>query len=391
MLPLQGIKVIEFCQVAAGPFCGMLLADMGAEVIKVEHPSNGDSLRHWPPLNQGFSENFASVNRNKRSVTLDLKNPADVEKAVALAMSADVVIENNRPGVMARLGLDFKSLHARKPSLIYCSISAYGQSGPRSQEGGFDLTMQAMSGIMSVTGEAGGAPVKCGVPVSDFAAGLYGAFAVASVLNKVRRGEPGEHIDVSMLGASLGIAALQTSEYFGNGTDPAKLGSAHPRNAPYQAFKAGDGYFAMAAGNDNLWRIACNEIGRNDLLDDPRFGSTVLRARNQVALKEILEAEFQRFSCADLIRRLSSAGVPCTPINTYSQVLADPQVVAMNWVQEIELPNGARTKTFASPLRLSGKGLPIYRSPPALGADNAAVLGELATAAPGVARKGSAA
>jgi crotonobetainyl-CoA:carnitine CoA-transferase CaiB-like acyl-CoA transferase len=377
MLPLQNIKVIEFCQVAAGPFCGMLLADMGADVIKVEPPGTGDSLRHWPPLNQGFSENFVSLNRNKRSIALNLKDAEDLAKAKALVLSADVLIENNRPGVMARLGLDYDSLRAEKPSLIYCSISAYGQSGPRSQEGGFDLTMQAMSGIMSVTGEPGGAPVKCGVPLSDFSAGLYAAFAISSVLNKVRCGEPGEHIDISMLGASLGIAALQTSEFFGKGTDPVKLGSAHPRNAPYQAFKAGDGYFAMAAGNDNLWRLACNAIQRTDLLEDPRFQSTVLRAANQAALKEILEAEFARFPCAELIARFSGAGVPCTPINTYSQVLADPQVAAMGWVQDIDLPNGARTRTFVSPVRLTGKGLPVYRNPPALGADGAEVLDEL--------------
>jgi crotonobetainyl-CoA:carnitine CoA-transferase CaiB-like acyl-CoA transferase len=379
MLPLQGIKVIEFCQVAAGPFCGMLLADMGADVIKVEHPEGGDSLRQWPPLNHGFSENFASLNRNKRSIALNLKTDEDLGKAKALVLSADVIIENNRPGVMARLGLDYQSLRAVKSSLIYCSISAYGQSGPRSQEGGFDLTMQAMSGIMSVTGEPGGAPVKCGVPLSDFSAGLYAAFAISAVLNKVRSGQPGEHIDVSMLGASLGIAALQTSEFFGKGTDPVMLGSAHPRNAPYQAFQAKDGYFAMAAGNDNLWRITCNQINRTDLMEDARFKTTALRATNQTALKEILEAEFAHYPCAELIERFAGAGVPCTPINSYSQVLVDPQVTSMGWVQEINLPTGGRTKTFASPLRLTGKGLPIYRNPPALGANSEEVLGELKT------------
>ncbi|MDB5825166.1 MAG: carnitine dehydratase [Herminiimonas sp.] len=388
MLPLQDVKVIEFCQVAAGPFCSMLLADMGADVIKVEHPKGGDSLRQWPPLNGGYSENFASLNRNKRSVTLDLKNSEDVAKALALILSADVVIENNRPGVMARLGLDYASLRERKPSLIYCSISAYGQSGPRSQEGGFDLTMQAMSGIMSVTGEPGGPPVKCGVPISDFSAGLYGAFAIASLLNNVRRGAPGEHIDVSMLGASLGVAALQTSEYFGNHTDPAKLGSAHPRNAPYQAFKAKDGYFAMAAGNDNLWRLTCAQIDRPDLLEDARFTSTSLRAANQHELKEILETEFGHFSCNELIGRFAGAGIPCTPINTYSEVLADPQVEAMNWVRTISLPGGTTTRTFASALRLSGKGLPIYRNPPALGEHSEEVFSLLASTHADVDKRG---
>ena len=261
MLPLTGIRAIEFCNVAAGPFCAMLLADMGADVVKVENPQGGDSMRQWPPLTAGYSENFASLNRNKRSVTLDLKNPADRERARNLILGADVVLENNRPGVMDRLGLGYRSFAAEKPSLVYCSISAFGQEGPRAGEGGFDLTMQAMAGVMSVTGEPDGAPVKCGVPLSDFCAGLYGAYAIAAVLRRVQQGGAGEHIDVSMLGTSLAVAALQTSEYFGSGRDPAKLGSAHPRNAPYQAFKAKDGYFAMAAGNDSLWKAACDVAG----------------------------------------------------------------------------------------------------------------------------------
>lgn len=384
MLPLSGIRVIEFCNVAAGPYCGMLLADMGADVIKVEHPQGGDTLRQWPPINNGYSENFASLNRNKRSVTLDLKDGDDRRRARELILSAQVVIENNRPGVMQRLGLDYASFKAEKPSLIYCSISAYGQEGPRAAEGGFDLTMQAMSGIMSVTGEADGAPVKCGVPLSDFATGLYGAFAIASLVNRVNAGGEGGHIDASMLGSSLGIAALQTSEYFGNRRDPVKLGSAHPRNAPYQAFKAKDGYFAMAAGNEKLWRSACDAIGRLDLLDDPRFASTALRAQHQTALKELLEAEFAHHDCTALLARFAEAGVPCTPINTYSQVLGDPQVEHMQWVQHIALPGGSRTRTFASPIRISGEGLPITRSPPALGEHTAEVLAELDAARPTV-------
>jgi crotonobetainyl-CoA:carnitine CoA-transferase CaiB-like acyl-CoA transferase len=377
MLPLQGVRVVEFCNVAAGPFCGMLLADMGADVIKVENPQGGDSLRQWPPLNGGYSENFASLNRNKRSVTLDLKNPDDKARARALALSADVVIENNRPGVMDRLGLGYASFKAQKPSLVYCSISAFGQEGPRAAEGGFDLTMQAMSGVMSVTGEAGGAPVKCGVPLSDFCAGLYAAYAIAAVLRRVQQGGTGEHIDCSMLGASLAVAALQTSEYFGTGRDPQKLGSAHPRNAPYQAFKAKDGYFAMAAGNDSLWRAACGAIGREDLAADPRFGSTSLRAANQVALKQILEQDFARSSAAELLAKFRGAGVPCAPINTYSSALADEQVKHMGWVQDITLPSGARTRTFASPLRFSGKGFPILLNPPGLGEHNDEVFGAL--------------
>lgn len=381
MLPLKGVRVIEFCNVAAGPFCGMLLADMGADVVKVENPQGGDTMRQWPPLTGGYSENFASLNRNKRSVTLDLKNPADKARARELVRTADVLIENNRPGVMDRLGLGYASFISEKPSLVYCSISAFGQEGPRAEEGGFDLTMQAMAGVMSVTGEPDGAPVKCGVPLSDFCSGLYAAYAIAAVLRRVQLGGAGEHIDVSMLGSSLAVAALQTSEFFGTGRDPAKLGSAHPRNAPYQAFRAKDGYFAMAAGNDGLWQAACNAIGRASLAADPRFASTTLRAQHQEELKRILEAEFAHHTAEELLGAFRAAGVPCAPINTYSQALDDEQVRHMEWVQEITLPGGARTRTFASPLRFSGHGFPITRNPPALGEHNAQVFGDAREAA----------
>lgn len=376
-LALDGVRVIEICNVAAGPFCGMLLADMGADVIKVEHPEGGDTLRAWPPLSNGFSENFASLNRNKRSVTLDLKLPSDLDLARALMSEADVVIENNRPGVMTRLGLGYEALKERNPRLLYCSISAYGQTGPRSHEGGFDLTMQAMSGIMSVTGEEGGAPVKCGVPLADFAAGLYAAFTIAAELRQVQRTGAGTHIDISMLGATLGIAALQTSEYFGSGRDPVKMGSAHPRNAPYQVFRCRDGHFGMAAGNNALWASVCRVVGHPEWLDDKRFGTTTDRARNQVALRDMLEAEFSAGDASEWLGRFREAGVPCAPINRYSDVLADPQVAHMGWVQPLTLPNGIQTRTFASPIRRSGQGLPIRRAPPALGEHKAEILREL--------------
>ena len=271
ILPLKGVRVLELCNVAAGPFCRLLLADMGADVIKIENPSGGDTLRTWPPITDGFSENFASLNRNKRSITLDLKSPEDIAQLHELVRTADVLIENNRPGVRKRLGLDYDALKAVNSRLLYCSISAYGQTGPRASEGGFDLTIQAMSGIMSVTGEDGGAPVKCGVPLSDFAAGLYAAYSVAASLRHVQQTGEGAHLDVPMLGTSLAIAALQTSEYFGSGRDPGKLGSAHPRNAPYQAFRCSDGYFAMAAGNNALWKSVCDVVVMPELLDDDRL------------------------------------------------------------------------------------------------------------------------
>lgn len=376
-LALEGVRVIELCNVAAGPFCGMLLADMGADVIKVENPAGGDTLRSWPPISEGFSENFASLNRNKRSVTLDLKNPDDVEKFRLLVRTADVLIENNRPGVMKRLGVGFDTLKSINPRLVMASISAYGQTGPRAREGGFDLTVQAMSGIMSITGEPGRPPVKCGVPLADFSAGLYAAYSVVCALREVERSGQGTHIDVPMLGATLGIAALQTSEFFGSGKDPVPLGSAHPRNAPYQAFQCKDGYFGMAAGNNALWLSVCRVVDMPALAQDPRFETTSLRAANQDALRELLEEKFLKEAAEVWLGRFREAGVPCAPINSYSEVLADEQVEHMQWVQPIELPNGVKTRTFASPVRFDGEAAPIRRRPPALGEHNDEVFSGL--------------
>lgn len=396
MLPLSEFKVIEFCHVAAGPFCGMLLADMGADLIKVE-PPQGDTLRQWPPLTGGFSENFASLNRNKRSVALDLKTPEDLAVARALIGSADAVIENNRAGVMERLGLGYEALKEAYPALVYCSISAFGQSGPRSGEGGFDVTVQAWSGIMSVTGEAGGGPVKCGVPVSDFTAGLYAAFATAAMLHRARTTGEGGYVDISMLGASLAIGALQTSEYFGTGRDPRKLGSAHPRNAPYQAFACQDGHVVIAAGTDKLWRDAARVMGLDDAVDDPRFASTALRAQNQKALALLVEERLAAFPRARILAELAEVGVPCAPIAAYSEALADRQVVHAGWVEQMELPGGARTRTFGTPVSINGTREKVRKPAPALGAHTAEVLAELKARdgqgtppAPATAQRGSA-
>jgi crotonobetainyl-CoA:carnitine CoA-transferase CaiB-like acyl-CoA transferase len=371
-LPLAGVRVLEFCQVAAGPFCGMLLADQGAEVIKVES-AGGDSMRQWPPFNNGYSENFASVNRSKKSIVLDLKDPADLAVARSLVETSDVLLENNRPGVMKRLGLDYETLRAIRPSLVYCSISAFGQTGPRASEGGFDLTIQGMAGVMDVTGEPGHAPVKCGVPISDFSAGLYAAFSIATALLDARSTGRGTHVDVSMMGSTLGVSALQTSQFFGTGKDPVRMGSAHPRNAPYQAFAASDGYFVMAAGNDKLWQSVCHIVGLPELISDPMFLTQLDRAANQVALKDLLEKEFTRGSVADWTRRFSAAGIPCGPINSISQALDDVQVHHAGWVHELDLPGGGRTRTFGPPVRFSGKPAPTLGPPPALDEHGAAI------------------
>lgn len=380
MLPLQGIRVVEFCQVLAGPFAGCLLADMGADVIKVESPE-GDLMRQWPPILDGYSQYFASVNRNKRSVALDLKSEEGRAAARQLALTADILLENFRPGTMAKFGLDYENLSAVRPPLVYCSVSAFGQSGPRAKEGGFDMTVQAMSGVMSVTGDKDGRPAKCGIPIADFSAGLYAAFSAAAALHKARSTGQGDYVDISMLGSMLGIANLQTSELFGTGRDPVRLGSAHPMNAPYAAFCCRDGYFALAAGTNKLWEAACEAIDRPDLTKDERFSSPSLRAKHQDALRELLEAEFVKYDASDLLGRMNVRGVPCGPLYNYSQVLADPQVAHMQWVENMTLPNGVSTRTVISPQQVSGQRLGLRRAPPALGEHTREVLREIGVSA----------
>jgi len=371
--PLAGVQVIEFCHVAAGPYCGMLLADFGATVTKIESP-DGDPMRQWPPLTDGFSENFASVNRGKRSVVLDLKDPAQRDIARDLVLQADVLVENNRPGAMQRLGLGWDWFGPRKPSLVYCAISAYGQDGPRGGEGGFDLTIQASAGVMSVTGEPDGAPVKAGVPLVDFAAGLYAAYSIAAMLNRVRQGGPGGQLDIPMFATTIAVSALQTSEYFGTSRNPRKLGSAHPRNAPYQAYRAADGWFAVAAGNNKLWQQVCRLTPAPELLDDARFATPTLRAANQDALRVLLEARFVLQGVGHWLDLFGPAGVPCAPINGYSEALADPQAAHLQLVQPMTLPNGRQTRTVACPVRIDGQVVPVDTRPPALGEHTRDVL-----------------
>jgi succinate---hydroxymethylglutarate CoA-transferase len=377
--PLAGLKVLEFGQIAAGPFAGSLLADLGADVVKIERPDGGDDMRRWPPLNEGprgerYSENFASINRNKRSITVDLKVTAQVDRLKALCGKADVVIENYRPGVLGRLGLGYEALRRASPRIVYCSISGFGHSGPYATRGAFDATMQGISGVMSVTGEPDGPPVKCGVPLGDFGAGLYAAFCIASAILRARETGEGAFVDCSMLGGLLGMAALQTSEYFGTGKAPKRLGSAHPRAAPYQGFQASDAPFMIAAGNDKLWLSVCDVVGLQDLKADPRFATSALRAANQKALEAILQREFAKRSKSEWLEEFDRHGVPCAPINNYAEVLDDAHVRETRLVREMTLPNGRKTRTIAFPMTISGSEFSVYRNPPLLGEHNEEVF-----------------
>lgn len=373
---LAGLRVLEFGQIAAGPFAGSLLADLGADVVKIERPDGGDDMRRWPPLSDGYSENFASINRNKRSIAIDLKDATQVGRLKRLCGRADAIIENYRPGVLERLGLGYEALRAASPRLVYCSINGYGHAGPYAAKGAFDATIQGMSGVMSVTGEPDGPPVKCGVPLGDFGAGLYGAFCITAAILRARETGEGAFIDCSMLGGLLGMAALQTSEYFGTGAAPRRLGSAHPRAAPYQGFQASDAPFMIAAGTDRLWLAVCDAIGLLQLKSDPRFETNALRAKNQKLLEPILQREFSKRSKSEWLAELDRRGVPCAPINTYAEILDDPHVRATRLVRDLTLPNGRKTSTVAFPMKISGYEFSVYRDPPLLGEHNAEVFAE---------------
>jgi succinate--hydroxymethylglutarate CoA-transferase len=374
MRPLEGVRVVELAHVAAGPFAGMLLADLGADVVKVEPPA-GDQMRGWPPFavdagsGERFSHNFASVNRNKRSVVADLKDPDDLARVRELVAVADVVVENYRPGVLDRLGLGYATVSDGHPGLVYCSISGYGLTSPYVHDGAFDVVIQGMSGLMSVTGDAGGGPVKSGVPVGDFAAGLYAAYTVAALLSQVARTGESVRVDVPMLDCLLGISALQTSEYWGSGREPQRLGTAHPRNAPYQGFSAADGDFTVAAGNDRLWTAVAEVVGLPALAADPRFVTQADRVAHQGELAGLLQDRFSGEKREHWLTELRARGVPCGPVNTFGEVLADPHVEQTGLVERIAMPVAGEVPTVVFPVRIEGQTPRLERGAPVLGAD----------------------
>ena len=370
--PLAGLRVVELAHVASGPFAGMLLADLGADVVKFEPPS-GDMMRGWPPVETGpdgtpYSHNFASLNRNKRSISLDLKDADDLSLAKELIGTADVVVENYRPGALDKLGLGYRDVSVLNETVIYCSVSGYGQQGPFATRAAFDVTIQAASGLMSVTGEEDGGPVKCGVPVADFVAGLYAVVSVLASLRGRDRDDRSVYIDCSMLGSLLGVSALQTSEYFGTGRVPARLGTAHPRNAPYQAFTGSDRPFVMAAGNDRMWADLCKLLGQQDLIDDERFATQATRATNHRELAAILNDAMRSRTADDWIEVLDDAGIACAPVNDVAEALDDPATAALDLIRELHLPNGIVTRTIAYPVAMSTHRSEVALDPPSLGA-----------------------
>lgn len=380
-LPLEGVRVVNLTQVMAGPFCTLLLADLGADVIKVEPPDGGDLSRSMggAELHLKGDDNapFLALNRNKRSVALDLKDPADHLSFRALARTADVVVENFRPGVVARLGLGYDTLSAENPGLVYVSISGFGQTGPYADRPGFDLIAQAMSGILSVTGTPGGEPVKCGVPISDLAAGLYGALGALAALRARDATGRGQHVETSLFEAALGLSVWETTEYWATGRAPHAHGSAHRLNAPYQAFRTRDGRVVLAALTATQWTRLCEALERPALATDPRFADNGARMANLPALVDALEDALSARGTDAWVERLLAAGVPAAPLHDYAQVFADPHTVARRMVEEVEHPVEGTIKTLGFPLKMGATPLRVRRPPPLLGEHNAEVLGEL--------------
>jgi crotonobetainyl-CoA:carnitine CoA-transferase CaiB-like acyl-CoA transferase len=373
--PLAGVRVLDVTQVMAGPFCAMLLADLGADVIKVE-PPDGDHVREQPDKIEGESYSFLAVNRNKRGIVLDLKQAAGRQAFLRLAAGADVIVENNRPGVMGHLGLGYEQVRAIKPDIIYASISGFGQTGPYAPRGGYDLIAQGMSGLMSITGEEGQAPVKCGPPVTDLGAGLFCCTAIlAALLHRGRTGQ-GQRIDTSLLEAGIALSVWESVEYFSGRGVPKPMGSAHRMNGPYQAIRCADGYITVGANNQRLWTTFAEAIGRPELLTMEAFKDQRGRVDNRRQLAALIEEVTTGKPRAHWLERFTAAGIPCGPVYDYAEVFSDPHVLARGMVQEVAYPGGARARVIGPPVKMSLTPPTVRRRAPRQGEDSEAVLAE---------------
>jgi crotonobetainyl-CoA:carnitine CoA-transferase CaiB-like acyl-CoA transferase len=364
--------VLDVSQVMAGPYCAMLLCDMGARVIKIE-PPGGDSSRAMAGARGSDSAAFNAVNRGKLGIVLDLQRAEGRAVLRRLAETADVLIENYRPGVMTRLELDYATLSADNPRLVYASISGYGQTGPAAGKGGFDLVAQGVSGIMSVTGEPDRPPVKAGLPLTDLGAGLFALSAILAAIHWRTSSGRGQYIDTSLLDAGVALSVWEATEFFA-GQDPQRLGSAHRMSAPYQAFRCADGFITIGAANDRTFSKLAAVLGHAEWTDDPRFASDASRVQHRVALAALIEAVMLASTCADWLQRLEAAGIPCGPINTYAEVFADPQVASRELAVEVEHPTLGRLRALGTPIKMSATPLDPRRRAPLLGEHTEDVL-----------------
>ena len=376
-LPLSGIRVIEVGNYMAAPFCAMQLADLGADVVKVENPDGGDTVRHVAPLLDGQGSAFLRLNRNKRSIAVDLKSPEGKEIFAKLVATADIVVENLRPGTMKDLHLDFDSLSRVNPRLIYVAASGWGQDGPLKDRAGLDIMAQARSGLMSITGEPGGDPVKVGVPVCDLVCALYGALAATSALQARDKTGRGQLIDVSLFEAGVSLEVWEAGRFFATGEVPGPQGSAHQASAPYQAFRAADGWLTIGATTPANWKAFCKALALERLLDDPSYADANLRQEHRDALIPAIETVTSARPVTHWIKVLEGVGVPCAPIQDIAQVFADPVLEARGFFWDAPHPTLGTVRQLGSPMRFSSSSTRRDRAAPALGEHTAAVLDEL--------------
>lgn len=379
--PLAGIKVLDLSRVLAGPWSGQMLGDLGAEVIKVEQPGQGDDTRKWGPpfLSDGSRDSayYLCANRNKRSVAIDLSKAEGQELVRQLAAQADIVLENFRVGGLAKYGLDYAALKAVKPDLIYCSITGFGQTGPEKDKGGYDFLIQGMSGLMSVTGDADGHPLKVGIPVSDLTTGLYATISILAALQHRNRTGEGQHIDLALLDAQMALLANQGSNWLNGGGEPRRMGNQHPTIVPYQDFACADGDIIIALGNDRQFRDLVDILGLPEMADDGRFATSASRSDHREAMFAMINPAIARWTSDELLAALEAAKLPCGKINTIPQALEQPQTVARELVQEIAREDGTPIRFVGFPAKLSASPATYRLAPPRSGQDTRTVLSEV--------------
>lgn len=372
--PLAGVRVLDLTRVLAGPFCTMILGDMGADVIKVEEPGKGDDTRRWPPFVGGEATYFMSVNRNKRSITLDLKSPAGLDVLRRLAARSDVLVENFRTGTMERLGLGYDALARRNRRLVYCSISGFGLTGPEAHRGGYDLIVQGESGIMDLTGFPDGPPVKVGNSIADLVAGMAAAHAITLALLARTRTRRGQRVEIAMLDVMASLLTYQAGIYFGTGRLPTRKGNQHPSIVPYEVFKAADAYLTLGVANNSLWRACCAALDRPELADDPRFDTEARRVENRDVLVPLLNEILGARTAQEWLKRLEAAGVPAGRINTVAEVCESEHLKARDMIVRLRHPSAGPITVMGVPLRLHATPGAVTSPPPRLGEHTDVVL-----------------
>jgi len=373
--PLRDLLVVDLTRVLSGPYCTMLLADMGARVIKIEQPGKGDDTRAWgPPFVSGESAYFLSINRNKESLTLDLKKPGATTILDRLLDRADVLVENFRPGTLDRLGYSYETVAARWPRLVYCSISGFGQTGPRRDQPGYDAVVQAEAGLMSITGDRDGPPYRLGVAIADIVSGMFAAQGITLALLERARSGRGQRVDIGMLDSTAALLTYQAAIYFATGRAPERMGNRHPTIVPYETFRASDGDLVLAVGNDDLWRRFCRAIDLPALASDPRFVTNQARVQNYSALEPLLSERLRTRTRDEWIAILKTEGIPCGSVRDVAAVLEDPHLAAREMIQAVEHAAIGGVRVLGVPIKLSETPGSVRTAPPTLGQHTEQIL-----------------